>query len=189
MIKLAIIHFPRGLCIDVNNNKGNRAYAASPPYNSASRLPEEYTLSFIDLTLSLEEEQEFLHLVRKHQEKENELHIATQISPNLAAIATEPNHLVVYNNQKKALRGLNLMSNYINSLPSTDSDKHKCLNLTSREIDIMELLCQGLLDKEIADRLCISINTVKNHIKNIYAKLRVKNRIEALRIFLLPSHK
>ena len=53
-------------------------------------------------------------------------------------------------------------------------------HLTKREIDILHLLAKGLLYKEIAPQLGISTNTVKQHIHNIYEKLHVQNRTEAL---------
>ena len=52
--------------------------------------------------------------------------------------------------------------------------------LTAREKDLLQLLAKGLLYKEIAGQLSISINTVKQHIHNIYEKMHVKNRTEAL---------
>ena len=55
--------------------------------------------------------------------------------------------------------------------------------LTEREKEILELLSEGLLYKEIADRKCISIDTVKKHVGNIYRKLRVNNKVEAINKF------
>jgi DNA-binding NarL/FixJ family response regulator len=52
--------------------------------------------------------------------------------------------------------------------------------LTDREKEILDLLAQGYLYKEIAAELFISHLTVKKHIHNIYDKLQVQNRIEAL---------
>jgi LuxR family maltose regulon positive regulatory protein len=52
--------------------------------------------------------------------------------------------------------------------------------LTPREIEILPLLAEGLSNKEIAARLYIAPLTVKTHLQNIYKKLNVKNRIEAL---------
>jgi NarL family two-component system response regulator LiaR len=52
--------------------------------------------------------------------------------------------------------------------------------LTKREEEILELLTAGKLNKEIADKLHISIDTVKKHLKNIYKKLDVRNRTEAV---------
>ncbi|MDD4495883.1 MAG: LuxR C-terminal-related transcriptional regulator [Eubacteriales bacterium] len=52
--------------------------------------------------------------------------------------------------------------------------------LTNREKEILLLIRQGLLSKEIADKLKLSIYTVNNHRKNILAKLDVDNVIEAI---------
>jgi len=52
--------------------------------------------------------------------------------------------------------------------------------LTKREHTVLELLAQGLLYKEIADRLGVSTGTVKQHIHRLYAKLHVGNRTEAV---------
>jgi DNA-binding NarL/FixJ family response regulator len=52
--------------------------------------------------------------------------------------------------------------------------------LTQREIEIIEMISKGKLEKEVASDLFISIKTVKNHITNIYHKLHVTTRVEAL---------
>ena len=52
--------------------------------------------------------------------------------------------------------------------------------LTNREKEILELLAKGFLYKEIATKLFISNETVKSHIHNIYDKLHVQTRTEAL---------
>ena len=52
--------------------------------------------------------------------------------------------------------------------------------LSSRENEILQLLTKGLLYKEIADQLSISISTVRQHIHHIYEKLHVQNRTEAI---------
>lgn len=53
-------------------------------------------------------------------------------------------------------------------------------SLTPAESEILEMLAQGLLYKEIADKKNISIDTVKKHIGHIYRKLQVSNKIEAI---------
>lgn len=51
--------------------------------------------------------------------------------------------------------------------------------LTPREREVLQLLTQGNTNKEIASVLCVSENTVKNHLKNILAKLHLQNRVQA----------
>jgi len=52
--------------------------------------------------------------------------------------------------------------------------------LSEREHGVLELLAQGLLYKEISDRMGITTGTVKQHIHRIYGKLHVQNRTEAV---------
>jgi LuxR family maltose regulon positive regulatory protein len=52
--------------------------------------------------------------------------------------------------------------------------------LSGREIEVLKLIEAGLSNQEIASRLFISITTVKKHISNIYAKLDVKTRTQAV---------
>jgi DNA-binding NarL/FixJ family response regulator len=51
--------------------------------------------------------------------------------------------------------------------------------LSRREGEILELLCQGDGNKEIADRLNLSVETIRTHLKRIYEKLHVRCRTEA----------
>lgn len=53
-------------------------------------------------------------------------------------------------------------------------------NLSERELEVLSLLSKGLLYKEISDKLGITANTVKNHCKNIYKRLHVQNKTEAI---------
>jgi len=52
--------------------------------------------------------------------------------------------------------------------------------LSNRENNILQLLAKGLLYKEIAEQLSISVSTVRQHIHHIYEKLHVQNRTEAI---------
>lgn len=56
----------------------------------------------------------------------------------------------------------------------------KFMNLSKREIEVMEMIANGKKQKEIAEILVISLPTVKSHIKNIYNKLGVCNKLEAM---------
>lgn len=59
------------------------------------------------------------------------------------------------------------------------------LLLSTREKEVLELLAKGLLYKEIAEKLGVTHETVKKHLKNIYQKLHVQNKIEALNKYKL----
>jgi DNA-binding NarL/FixJ family response regulator len=52
--------------------------------------------------------------------------------------------------------------------------------LTEREVEILRLLAEGLSNKSISERLSLSENTIKYHLKNILQKLNVQNRTEAV---------
>ena len=52
--------------------------------------------------------------------------------------------------------------------------------LTDRELEVLRLIAQGLNNREIAKRLFISENTVKNHVRNILEKLQLHSRLEAV---------
>lgn len=55
--------------------------------------------------------------------------------------------------------------------------------LSNRENEILQLLAQGMLYKEIAARLFISQETVRKHVYHIYEKMHVNNRVEAINKF------
>ncbi len=53
-------------------------------------------------------------------------------------------------------------------------------DLTARERDVLSLICEGLADKEIAARLNLALNTIRNHVATVYSKLDVHSRAEAI---------
>jgi DNA-binding NarL/FixJ family response regulator len=57
-------------------------------------------------------------------------------------------------------------------------------NLSDRETEILSYLSKGFYDKEIADKLFISVKTVRTHLRNIYRKLEVRSRTEAVLKYL-----
>ena len=52
--------------------------------------------------------------------------------------------------------------------------------ISKREQEVLELLSKGFLYKEIADKLNITLSTVKRHLNHIYQKLQVQNKTEAI---------
>jgi NarL family two-component system response regulator LiaR len=63
-----------------------------------------------------------------------------------------------------------------------DEDKVKSLGITPRELEILELIAQGLSNKEIADRVFVSENTVKTHSSRVFDKLGAKRRTQAVQM-------
>lgn len=60
-------------------------------------------------------------------------------------------------------------------------DKFNTYNLSKREQEVFTYISKGLTNPEIAEKIFLSKNTVKTHIQNIYSKLDVKSRIQALK--------
>lgn len=52
--------------------------------------------------------------------------------------------------------------------------------LSTREVDVFSLIVDGLTNKEISEKLYISEHTVKNHITNIFSKINVSDRVQAI---------
>lgn len=67
-------------------------------------------------------------------------------------------------------------------LPVMDTANGKSTSLTDREIEVLSLIAQGKINKEIADQLCIGLTTVITHRKNIQEKLGLKS-VSALTIY------
>lgn len=61
-------------------------------------------------------------------------------------------------------------------------DDVQAYGITQRELEVILLIKQGLTNKEIASRLSISVNTVNNHIANIFDKTEVRSRIDLLNL-------
>ncbi|WP_421940838.1 response regulator transcription factor [Pedobacter sp.] len=64
------------------------------------------------------------------------------------------------------------------------------LGLSVRELEVLSLLAEGISNQEIAHRLFVSLNTIKTHTSNIFEKLEVKRRMQAVemarRLQLIP---
>lgn len=74
-----------------------------------------------------------------------------------------------------------VQNNTVSLVQKKNDEKEKTpFNLTEREQEILKLLVQGLQYKEIGNRLDISPNTAKRHVLNIYAKLHVNSKAQAL---------
>lgn len=86
-----------------------------------------------------------------------------------------------------------VLEEFAQSKSSSNGTASPLVELTSREIEVLQELADGITNQEIANRLFISENTVKNHIHNILEKLNLHNRREAIEFArkngLLVNHK
>lgn len=79
-----------------------------------------------------------------------------------------------------ARKAMNLLMNA--SIPAEKSAEADNYELSSREMDILKLMVDGCDYKQVADKLFISPHTVRKHIANIYDKLHVCSKVDAVKI-------
>lgn len=75
--------------------------------------------------------------------------------------------------------GYQRIGSYVPAAPEQD--------LTAREVEVVQLIKKGLSSKEIADRLCISVNTVRNHRSNLFRKTNARNMVDLLKSTAWPE--
>jgi DNA-binding NarL/FixJ family response regulator len=72
----------------------------------------------------------------------------------------------------------------VQSFHETSPVEREEVKLTERESEILTLLSQGFANKEIADKMSVTVSTVRTHLYHIYEKLHVRSRTEAIIKFL-----
>jgi ATP/maltotriose-dependent transcriptional regulator MalT len=65
---------------------------------------------------------------------------------------------------------------------TVNEEQQRQLGITKRELEILELIAQGLSNREIAEKLFVSENTVKTHSSRLFDKLSAKRRTQAVQI-------
>ena len=66
--------------------------------------------------------------------------------------------------------------------------RDQAVALSAREHEVLILLSKGYSNKEIADKLALSLETVQSYLKHVYSKLHVRSRTEALLKYLSAEH-
>ena len=66
--------------------------------------------------------------------------------------------------------------------PELKFDSLARFKISEREFTVVQLICEGMTNKEIANELSISVNTVNNHVANIFSKMGVRSRIDLLKV-------
>ena len=81
-----------------------------------------------------------------------------------------------------AFKTLNLLRTPLSESPRQSGEVEDAIQLSHRETEVLRQLSTGLPYTSIADNLCISPSTVRRHIENIYRKLQVHSKIEAIEL-------
>src|SRR5439155_20375191 len=90
----------------------------------------------------------------------------------IRAVVTDQNHISPSMASKP-------LSEFNNNTKQAQQKIH-VLKLTDRELQVRKLVSQGMSNREVAEDLFISENTVKNHVRNILEKLHLHSRMEAV---------
>ncbi len=81
---------------------------------------------------------------------------------------------------RMVLKACGIADEYVEMLRKPPGPKEMD-DLTAREIEILRLMSTGYTNREIADKIFVSLHTIKSHIKHIYAKMNVVTRTQAVR--------
>lgn len=107
-----------------------------------------------------------------------ELHATLPRSPN----RTETDELVLYVEHLLNEAGERPATEAEADRPGFDDELIGFESLTEREIEILRLVSNGFSNKDLANRLGVSTNTVKWHLRNVYDKLQIGNRVQAIAV-------
>ncbi|HEY3390495.1 MAG TPA: helix-turn-helix transcriptional regulator [Prolixibacteraceae bacterium] len=112
------------------------------------------------------ENEGFLKRVLSSTDEVRHLQLTYEGRPEIfnTAINIEDNHTVIVSKVNELLNSF-----------GAKNDERALNELTKREIDVLQLVAKGLANKEVADKLCISIHTVISHRKNISEKTGIKS--------------
>ena len=142
--------------------------------------PESYFHYFVAMNLVLENRSFFLEHRRKT------IVLTTSTDPNVQM--RDFHSLCVNQPENQLVKSLLMLEQHAHgqgrNLPQMPTMKEKIL--TNREVEVLSLIVQGFINKEIADRLNIGLTTVITHRKNIMEKLGVKS-VSALTIYAVMN--
>lgn len=142
--------------------------------------PEAYFHYFVAMNLVLENRSFFLEHRRKT------IVLTTSTDPNVQM--RDFHSLCVNQSENQLVKSLLMLEQHAHgqgqNLPQMPTTKEK--NLTNREVEVLSLIVQGFINKEIADRLNIGLTTVITHRKNIMEKLGVRS-VSALTIYAVMN--
>ena len=142
--------------------------------------PQAYFHYFVAMNLVLENRSFFLEHRRKT------IVLTTSTDPNVQM--RDFHSLCVNQSENQLVKSLLMLEQHAHgqgrNLPQMPMTKEKIL--TNREVEVLSLIVQGFINKEIADRLNIGLTTVITHRKNIMEKLGVRS-VSALTIYAVMN--
>ena len=142
--------------------------------------PEGYFHYFVAMNLVLENRSFFLENRRKT------IVLTTSTDPNVQM--RDFHSLCVNQPENQLVKSLLMLEQHAHgqgrNLPQMPTTKEKIL--TNREVEVLSLIVQGFINKEIADRLNIGLTTVITHRKNIMEKMGVRS-VSALTIYAVMN--
>lgn len=75
-----------------------------------------------------------------------------------------------------------MVERFLERVPASPTETSQLASLTPREREVLGLMAAGLTNTEIAERLVVSVATVKTHVRSILAKLEARGRVQAVLI-------
>lgn len=108
----------------------------------------------------------------------------------IALIFTGLGIWLAYKLRKPALQTVVVEKEIYRSDFTLNEAEVKRLNLSKRELEVLQLMAEGLSNQEIAEKLFVSLNTIKTHSAQIFEKMEVKRRTQAVemgkRLSIIP---
>lgn len=147
----------------------------------AANNPEQYAHFFASMSIVLDHREFFSDKSRKTIVITTSSSVANQLSEFNCLYTNVPEHSLI--------RSLLFLQQHAHGQHGTrpiGTGWNKSKQLSPREVEVMTLIVKGLINKEIADRLSISLSTVITHRKNIMDKLGIKS-VSALTIYAVTN--
>jgi two-component system response regulator DegU len=164
-VKLAAIHRPDIILMDINmpGTNGIDAIKALREKQNTSRV----------IVLTIHEDREYLF---KTLQMGAEGYVLKDAEPSVLVHAIRS----VYKGQTYIQPNMTKeLVKEFNRVTLHEKVRREECNLTPRELEVLELIAEGMINKEIAKVLYISEKTVKNHVSNIFKKINVSDRTQA----------